>query len=139
MSTNAYLLFELSSIDPAVLVSGWSENGWLSGGHAVRMALELGMHKAWPKLLKRMKAGKSAASNEERELVIATRTWFCLYLFEHQLVLRCALFLNADFLSGCPLALADLQFFAKMTVYRLPLLAATSAVDRGRHTLGVHG
>jgi len=24
-----------------VLVSGWSDNGWLSGGHAVRMALEL--------------------------------------------------------------------------------------------------
>ena len=24
-----------------VLVSGWSDNGWLSGGHAVRMAVEL--------------------------------------------------------------------------------------------------
>jgi tryptophanase len=27
--------------DSLVLVSGWSDNGWLSGGHAVRMALEL--------------------------------------------------------------------------------------------------
>ena len=27
--------------DYLVLVSGWSDNGWLSGGHAVRMALEL--------------------------------------------------------------------------------------------------
>lgn len=26
-----------------VLVSGWSDNGWLSGGHAVRMAMEIGM------------------------------------------------------------------------------------------------
>lgn len=26
---------------PLVLVSGWSDNGWLSGGHAVRMAMEL--------------------------------------------------------------------------------------------------
>lgn len=25
----------------SVLVSGWSDNGWLSGGHAVRMAMEL--------------------------------------------------------------------------------------------------
>lgn len=25
----------------SVLVSGWSDNGWLSGGHAVRMAAEL--------------------------------------------------------------------------------------------------
>ena len=24
-----------------VLVSGWSDNGWLSGGHAVRMAMEI--------------------------------------------------------------------------------------------------
>lgn len=24
-----------------VLVSGWSDNGWLPGGHAVRMAMEL--------------------------------------------------------------------------------------------------
>jgi len=48
------------------------------------MALEFGMHKAWPKLLKRMKSGKWMPSNEERELVISTRTWFCLYLFEHQ-------------------------------------------------------
>lgn len=24
----------------SVLVSGWSDNGWLSGGHAVRMAME---------------------------------------------------------------------------------------------------
>jgi hypothetical protein len=28
-------------ISPLVLVSGWSDNGWLSGGHAVRMAMEL--------------------------------------------------------------------------------------------------
>lgn len=26
-----------------VIVSGWSDNGWLSGGHAVRMAMELCM------------------------------------------------------------------------------------------------
>ena len=44
-----------SSVDPMVdviterwatslvLVSGWSDNGWLSGGHAVRMAMELCM------------------------------------------------------------------------------------------------
>jgi hypothetical protein len=34
-----------------VLVSGWSDNGWLSGGHAVRMALELceylGLHRTF--------------------------------------------------------------------------------------------
>ena len=89
----------------SVLVSGWSDNGWLSGGHAVRMAMELctpfldctlrvvshrvfslAMHKAWPELLKRMKAGKASASSKDRQLVVSARTWFCLYLFEHQYV-----------------------------------------------------
>ncbi|KAG5647575.1 hypothetical protein DXG03_008928 [Asterophora parasitica] len=42
------------------------------------------MHRAWPKLLRRMKARK-IDSVDDRNLVIATRTWFCLYLFEHQL------------------------------------------------------
>lgn len=43
----------------------------------------LAMHKAWPRLLRRMKSNKADAV-EDRELVIASRTWFCLYLFEHQ-------------------------------------------------------
>ncbi|KDQ63379.1 hypothetical protein JAAARDRAFT_188957 [Jaapia argillacea MUCL 33604] len=68
-----------------ILVSGWSDNGWLSGGHAVRMAMELSMHKAWPKLLRRMQANKASISAEDRELVTCARTWFCLYLFEHQM------------------------------------------------------
>lgn len=85
-----------------VLVSGWSDNGWLSGGHAVRMAMELcqlpfsssvdpglthvtALHKAWPKLLRRMQnKSKGTDGSEDRDLVISSRTWFCLYLFEHQ-------------------------------------------------------
>ena len=44
------------------------------------------MHKAWPDLHKRMNAGKSGATSKDRELVVSSRTWFCLYLFEHQYV-----------------------------------------------------
>ncbi|KAF8519106.1 hypothetical protein BU17DRAFT_66051 [Hysterangium stoloniferum] len=73
------------AVQAMVVVSGWSDNGWLSGGHAVRMALELGMNKAWPRLLRRIHANKMSKSQEERELVISARTWFVLYLFEHQL------------------------------------------------------
>ena len=88
-----------------VLVSGWSDNGWLSGGHAVRMAMELcalfyspglqypnvgnlAMHKAWPKLLKRMSKRRDGdpITEEDHQLAVASRTWFCLYLFEHQYV-----------------------------------------------------
>lgn len=45
------------------------------------------MHKAWPELLKRMKAGKATTSSKDRQLVVSSRTWFCLYLFEHQCVI----------------------------------------------------
>lgn len=75
----------IEAVQAMILVSGWSENGWLSGGHAVRMALELSMHRAWPRLVRRMNAGKASDSAEDRELVVASRTWFTLYLFEHQL------------------------------------------------------
>ncbi|CCM03116.1 uncharacterized protein FIBRA_05237 [Fibroporia radiculosa] len=73
------------AVQAMILVSGWSDNGWLSGGHAVRMAMELSMHKAWPELLRRMKANKQSTSTKDRQLVISARTWFCLYLFEHQM------------------------------------------------------
>ncbi|KAG8897423.1 hypothetical protein FRB99_008163, partial [Tulasnella sp. 403] len=76
-------------VQAMILVAGWGagpkDSGWLTCGHATRMALELGMHKAWPKLMKRMNAGKTSSSQDERELVISARTWFCLYLFEHQM------------------------------------------------------
>lgn len=67
-------------------MAGWSESGWLPGGHAVRMAMELSMHKAWPKLLKRMRAGKAQQYDDDRTLVAAVRTWLSLYIFEHQCV-----------------------------------------------------
>ncbi|KIK70783.1 hypothetical protein GYMLUDRAFT_32836 [Collybiopsis luxurians FD-317 M1] len=73
----------VEAVQAMILVSGWSDNGWLSGGHAVRMGMELSLHKAWPRLLRRIEANK--ASLEDRDLVVASRTWFCLYLFEHQL------------------------------------------------------
>lgn len=48
--------------------------------------LSLAMHKAWPALLKRMNASQIDLA-ADRELVVASRIWFCLYLFEHQYVI----------------------------------------------------
>ena len=66
------------------------------------------MHKAWPDLYKRMKAGKIGTTSKDRELVVSSRTWFCLYLFEHQYVtfpsVHLAL-LNPVFRSECHMAL----------------------------------
>ncbi|KDQ19897.1 hypothetical protein BOTBODRAFT_27318 [Botryobasidium botryosum FD-172 SS1] len=73
------------AVQAMILVAGWSTNQWLSGGHAVRMALEIGMHKSWPKLAKRIRANKMSTSDDERELLASARTFLCLFLFEHQL------------------------------------------------------
>lgn len=50
------------------------------------MAMELGMHRAWPKLLRRMNARKAQQYDDDRTLVAAVRTWLSLYIFEHQSV-----------------------------------------------------
>ncbi|KIY45786.1 hypothetical protein FISHEDRAFT_48819 [Fistulina hepatica ATCC 64428] len=73
------------TIQAMILISGWSDDGWLSGGHAVRMALECSMHKSWPKLFYRITHNQASRSQEDRDLITATRIWFTLYLFEHQL------------------------------------------------------
>ena len=76
------------AIQAMVVIAGWStDGGWLSLGHAIRMAMEIGMHKAWPNLFKRIKSGKMSDDEDERMLVISTRTWFCLYVFEQQCVI----------------------------------------------------
>ncbi|KAI0785462.1 hypothetical protein BC629DRAFT_1517230 [Irpex lacteus] len=109
-----------------VLVSGWSDNGWLSGGHAVRMAMEICMYvlsfmrilliHAWPEILRRMKANKAGTSPKERQLIISARTWLCLYLFEHQMSYgtgRPAILKDDESISQCrlllqhPLAIED--------------------------------
>lgn len=72
------------AVQAMILVAGWSDNGWLSGGHAVRMAMEISLHRAWPTLLNRMKRNNISVT-EDKDLVIQTRIWFSLYLFEHQL------------------------------------------------------
>ncbi|KAL0578601.1 hypothetical protein V5O48_003392 [Marasmius crinis-equi] len=72
----------VEAVQAMILVSGWAENGWLSGGHAVRMAMELSLHKAWPKLLRRMR-GQKSSHKDDHDLVIAARTWFCLYLMSY--------------------------------------------------------
>ena len=52
-----------------VLVSGWSDNGWLSGGHAVRMAMEIGLFHCvgllWMLMLFRYAQGLAGASQAD--------------------------------------------------------------------------
>lgn len=83
-----------------LLLAAWSTNGWLPSGHAMRMALDLGLHRALEKLAEG--GGKRRSEEEERELgifsvvymwgrlliarriVVSARIWLCLYWFDHQ-------------------------------------------------------
>jgi hypothetical protein len=49
-----------------LLLAAWSTNGWLPSGHAMRMALDLGLHRALEKLAD-MEHGKRT-EEEERNL-----------------------------------------------------------------------
>jgi hypothetical protein len=49
-----------------LLLAAWSTNGWLPSGHAMRMALDLGLHRALEKLAD--DSGKKRTEEEERDL-----------------------------------------------------------------------
>lgn len=68
-----------------LLLAAWSTNGWLPSGHAMRMALDLGLHRALEKLAD--DGGKNRSEEEERDLVVSSRIWLCLYWFDHQYVI----------------------------------------------------
>jgi hypothetical protein len=65
-----------------LLLAAWSTNGWLPSGHALRMALDLGLHRALEKLAD--SGGKTLSEEEQRDLVVSSRIWLCLYWFDHQ-------------------------------------------------------
>ncbi|KAI0321177.1 hypothetical protein OF83DRAFT_1051665 [Amylostereum chailletii] len=78
-----------------LLLAAWSTNGWLPSGHAMRMALDLGLHRALEKLAD--DGGKKRNEEEERDLVVSSRIWLCLYWFDHQMSLG----------TGRPIVLRD--------------------------------
>ncbi|THH21337.1 hypothetical protein EW146_g187 [Bondarzewia mesenterica] len=78
-----------------LLLAAWSTNGWLPSGHAMRMALDLGLHRALEKLAE--DGGKKRSEEEERDLVVSSRIWLCLYWFDHQMSLG----------TGRPIVLRD--------------------------------
>ncbi|WVN85319.1 uncharacterized protein L203_100464 [Cryptococcus depauperatus CBS 7841] len=77
----------IEAIQGMILISAFQDNGWLPGGHAVRMAIDMGINRSFIHLLRTgMGRGKSKEElEEERALVIHSRVWFGLYLMEHQM------------------------------------------------------
>ncbi|KAJ7462308.1 hypothetical protein B0H11DRAFT_2311715 [Mycena galericulata] len=83
------------AVQGMLLLAAWSTNGWLPSGHAMRMALDLGLHRALEKLAD--DSGKQRTQEEERNLVVSARIWLCLYWFDHQMSLG----------TGRPIVLRD--------------------------------
>ncbi|TFK75445.1 hypothetical protein BDN72DRAFT_885878 [Pluteus cervinus] len=83
------------AVQGMLLLAAWSTNGWLPSGHAMRMALDLGLHRALEKLAD--DTGKQRSREEERNLVVSARIWLCLYWFDHQMSLG----------TGRPIVLRD--------------------------------
>lgn len=83
------------AVQGMLLLAAWSTNGWLPSGHAMRMALDLGLHRALEKLAD--DGGKKRSEEEERDLVVSSRIWLCLYWFDHQMSLG----------TGRPIVLRD--------------------------------
>jgi hypothetical protein len=54
------------AVQGMLLLAAWSTNGWLPSGHAMRMALDLGLHRALEKLAEDV--GKQRTEEEERNL-----------------------------------------------------------------------
>ncbi|KAF8532542.1 hypothetical protein JB92DRAFT_2688064 [Gautieria morchelliformis] len=83
------------AVQAMLLLSAWSTNGWLPSGHAMRMALDLGLHRALEKMVDG--GAKRRTDEEERHLVVSARIWLCLYWFDHQMSLG----------TGRPIVLRD--------------------------------
>ncbi|WRT67181.1 uncharacterized protein IL334_004147 [Kwoniella shivajii] len=77
----------IEAVQSMILLSAFRDSGWLPGGHAVRMAVDMGINRSFLHLLRTGMGKQKPEANmeEERALVIQSRVWLCLYLMEHQM------------------------------------------------------
>lgn len=62
-----------------LILSVWSQNGWLPCGHALRMGLDMNLHRALDKLAN----VETRTDTEERDLVVSARIWLNCYMHDH--------------------------------------------------------
>ena len=56
------------AVQGMLLLAAWSTSGWLPSGHAIRMALDLGLDRALEKLAHESDQGSGRTEEEERNL-----------------------------------------------------------------------
>lgn len=74
----------IEAVQAVVTLGAFSDNAWLPGGHAVRMALDMGINRSFIRLLRSgMGKGKTPEElEEERPLVVHARVWFCVSTYK---------------------------------------------------------
>ncbi|KAG8998596.1 hypothetical protein FRB93_013528 [Tulasnella sp. JGI-2019a] len=79
----------VEDVQALLLLAGWSHSmggvGWLTAGHAIRLAVELGLHKALSRLHRLMQTDMKTDTETHRPLITGARTWLALYVFEYQI------------------------------------------------------
>lgn len=77
----------IEAVQSMIVLAAFSDQGWLPTGHAVRMALDMELNHCFMKLLRdNMGQGKTPEQLEgDRDIVVGSRVWFCLYMIEHQM------------------------------------------------------
>jgi hypothetical protein len=77
----------IEAVQSMIVLAAFSDQGWLPTGHAVRMALDMELNHCFMKLLRdNMGQGKTPDQLEsDRDIVVGSRVWFCLYMIEHQM------------------------------------------------------
>jgi len=119
------------AVQGMLLLAAWSTNGWLPSGHALRMALDLGLDHALTTLAD--KSTKSRPKEEQRDFVTAARTWLCIYWFDHQSSMatgRPVLFRDEGVISRCRIIL---QYSTLPTDVRLISLVELAAQKMAIH------
>ncbi|KLT44131.1 hypothetical protein CC85DRAFT_283918 [Cutaneotrichosporon oleaginosum] len=118
-----------------IVMASWGDTSWRPGGHALRIAMDMGLYRCLPYLSQTgMGAGKSAAElADERPLVVGARLWLALYKSEFEMAFnlgRPALFAAEDTITHArrflehPLTIrTDSRLVAtcQLLTHRLPL------------------
>ncbi|GFZ52232.1 hypothetical protein JCM24511_10005 [Saitozyma sp. JCM 24511] len=87
MSTLFSPISTLEVVQAMVALSSWGDTSWRPGGHAVRMAMDMGLYRCLPSLVQTgMGKGKSSEDlKEDRSLVTGARCWLTLCKMEFEM------------------------------------------------------
>ncbi|ORY32276.1 hypothetical protein BCR39DRAFT_45188 [Naematelia encephala] len=74
-------------VQALIIMSSWGDTSWRPGGHAIRIAMDMGLYRCLPILASGgMGRGKSVAElKEEYALVVGARVWLTLYKMEFEM------------------------------------------------------